>query len=233
MGFGTNNSRAWKQSGSLDSGNINLDEDFSDSAYKSKKNKPTIPRRRLETEEIKISDDSRNAEEYPTKLKLERKDSFESLGFGGSIKELEKNSGSSKRKTRASNSLKRKYYNDDDWEDNDFSKEFFGESDEVKKNDDFEIDDEESFSGSGKRGGGKSKGKKDGIRKSKTIKGYKMKRSDSFENLGFGNELSNQAGTLVVVPLTVINQWESEIMAHSEEGTMTVFQYHGTNRKNV
>ena len=39
-----------------------------------------------------------------------------------------------------------------------------------------------------------------------------------------------KAGTLIVVPLTVLLQWESEISLHSNEGTLTVSRYHGPER---
>jgi len=38
---------------------------------------------------------------------------------------------------------------------------------------------------------------------------------------------SGKAGTLIVVPVTVLTQWEDEIYTHSHEGTMKVLQYYG------
>jgi len=56
-------------------------------------------------------------------------------------------------------------------------------------------------------------------------------RKDSFDLMGFGTAETMKAGTLIVMPLTVLSQWESEIKAHSHKGTLSVLQYHGTNRK--
>ncbi len=56
-------------------------------------------------------------------------------------------------------------------------------------------------------------------------------RKDSFDLMGFGTAETIKAGTLIVMPLTVLSQWESEIKTHSHKGTLSVLQYHGTNRK--
>lgn len=55
--------------------------------------------------------------------------------------------------------------------------------------------------------------------------------------MGFGDSkieaLGNKAGTLVIVPVNVLSQWESEVLTHSNDGTMSVIQYHGSNRKGI
>ena len=40
-----------------------------------------------------------------------------------------------------------------------------------------------------------------------------------------------KAGTLVVVPMTVLSQWKAEILKHSNPDTLTVHQYYGSSRK--
>lgn len=57
---------------------------------------------------------------------------------------------------------------------------------------------------------------------------------DSFESMGFGSNLPlKKGGTLIIVPLTVMPQWEKEILRHSEENTMTVYQYYGNTRQKM
>ena len=58
-----------------------------------------------------------------------------------------------------------------------------------------------------------------------------IKRKDSFDLMGFGTADTNKGGTLIVVPLTVLSQWETEIAAHSKKRTLSVLQYYGNNRK--
>lgn len=72
------------------------------------------------------------------------------------------------------------------------------------------------------------------LKKSKTQKDPKKSsiivRKDSFEGLGFGSSDRSKAGTLIIVPLTVLSQWVSEFENHSKENTLTVLQYYGHNR---
>jgi len=48
-----------------------------------------------------------------------------------------------------------------------------------------------------------------------------------------GSNLTKLGGTLIVVTLNVLSQWQSEIERHSNPNTLTVYQYYGDNRKKV
>jgi len=143
--------------------------------------------------------------------KLHKSDSFEGLGFGKPIKEIEK-IGSEKRKKAEDE------FFDDLWTPSDEE-----ESSKTLRRSKTTLSD--------KNGNEEWVPK---IRKLKTLakgKSKELKRSDSFESLGFGGNLEGQAGTLIVVPLTVLSQWEEEIYRHSQENTLTVLQYYGSSRK--
>jgi SNF2 family DNA or RNA helicase len=57
--------------------------------------------------------------------------------------------------------------------------------------------------------------------------------SQDFDSMGFGGDIEGKAGTLIIVPLTLLPQWEAEILKHSMEGSITVNQYYGSTRKKM
>jgi len=60
-------------------------------------------------------------------------------------------------------------------------------------------------------------------------KNKRVKKSKSMGSLKM-DVSSKKAGTLIVVPVTVLTQWEIEIYTHSHEGTVKVLQYYGAAR---
>ena len=147
--------------------------------------------------------------------KVTRQDSFDSLGFAGNKssknRKLEKKAGgisknSYKISTRddMNNTRKNKKIKRGD----DYDDLGFGSKDFDVQNDDLQPED---FAPLRKNNG--------------------IARKDSFDLMGFGMEETYKAGTLIVVPLTVLSQWESEINTHSRENTLTILQYYGTNKK--
>jgi len=77
----------------------------------------------------------------------------------------------------------------------------------------------------------KEEDESDPLRESKLGKGVKkVKKSMGSLKLDTKNK---KAGTLIVMPVTVMSQWEAEILNHSNEGTMKVIQYYGCGRKKV